>query len=163
MKTTDARSRNSRSRKSLVSFGVAALLAVGAFTAQVAIGGTTGIDNTGSYQSEVQACMTGKTQQDQATCLKEARNAQADKRRGVLESGGSLEANAMGRCNVFTSAEDKGACQARVMGMGSASGSVAGGGLIREVETVILPAGQGSVTVDAKTADPVVLTPSPTN
>ena len=152
--------RNSaHSRKSLVSFGVIALLAVGAATAQVA-SGTTGIDASGSYQSEVNACMTGKTQQDQATCLREARNAQADKRRGVLDTSGNLAANAMGRCEVFQSSEDKAACQARVMGMGSAEGSVAGGGLIREVETVVMPAGSASVTVEPKTADPVVLTPS---
>ena len=147
-----------RTRTSLVSFGVCALLAVGAATAQVA--GTTGIDATGSYQSEVQACMTGKTQQDQATCLKEARNAQADKRRGVLETEGNLQANAMARCSVFQASDDKAACQARVMGMGSMEGSVAGGGLIREVETVEMPAGASSVTVEPQTSDPVVLLPS---
>ena len=41
-----------------------------------------------------------------------------------------------------------------------ASRSVAGGGMIREVETVVMPAGQSSITVDAKTADPVVLVPA---
>lgn len=150
----------SRKTKSLISFGVSALLAVGAATAQMAT--ATGIDATGNYQSEVNACMTGQTQQDRDTCLKEARNAQADKRRGVLNTHGSLEANAMTRCNVFSAGEDKAACQARVMGMGSAEGSVAGGGLIREVETVVLPSGQSSVTVEPRTADPVVLVPSNT-
>jgi len=149
-----------RSRKSLISFGAAALLAVGAATAQVAISGTTGIDATGSYQHEVHSCMSGLTQQDRDTCLKEARNAQADKRRGVLDTQGSLEANAMARCNVFTTGEDKAACEARTMGMGSADGSVAGGGLIKEVETVVLPAGQSSVTIVPQTDDPVVLVPA---
>ena len=83
-----------RSYKSLVSFGVATLLAVTAATAQVATG-TTGIDASGSYQQEVQACLTGRTQQDQATCLREARNAQADKKRGVLDNtGATFAANA---------------------------------------------------------------------
>ncbi|HEY8358492.1 MAG TPA: hypothetical protein VIL30_13625 [Ramlibacter sp.] len=150
---------NSRSRKSLLSFGVSALLAVTAATAQVATG-TTGIDASGSFQQEVNACNTGRTQQDRDTCLTEARNARADKSRGVLDTGSNLEANAMGRCEVFNSGEDKAACQARVMGMGSANGSVAGGGLIREVETVVLPAGQNSVTIQPQTADPVVLVPS---
>jgi hypothetical protein len=149
-----------RSRKSLISFGAIALLAVGAATAQVAVSGTTGIDATGSYQSEVNACMSGLTQQDRSDCLKEARNAQADKRRGVLDTQGDLAANAAARCDVFTNSEDKAACQARTMGMGSAEGSVAGGGLIKEVETVVLPAGQSSVTIEPKTADPVVLVPS---
>jgi hypothetical protein len=148
-----------RSRKSMVSFGVVALLAVTAATAQVATG-TTGIDATGSYQSEVNACMSGRTQQDQATCLKEARNAQADKKRGVLDNaGGKFETNASARCDVLQG-EDKAACQARVMGYGSTSGSVAAGGLLREVETVVMPQGGGSVTIEPKTADPVVLVPA---
>jgi hypothetical protein len=159
MKTTDA-----RSRKGLISYGVAALLALGAASAQVATAMTpaTGqIDNSGSYQQEVQACMSGHTQQSQADCLKEARNAQADKRRGVLDTAGDLQANAMQRCQVFQSGEDKAACQARIMGMGNIDGSVAGGGLLRESETVVMPQGQHSVTVQPQTSsDPIVLVPS---
>jgi hypothetical protein len=153
--------QHARSNTSLVSFGVAALLAVGAFTAQVATAGSTGIDATGSYQSEVQACMSGQTQQSRDDCLKEARNAHADKARGVLDNSGAPVANAMGRCDVHTSGEDQAACRARIMGMGSVEGSVAGGGLIREVETVVMPAGQNSVTVQPQTnSDPVVLVPA---
>ena len=154
MKRQDKRTRKTRS---LISFGVATLLAVGAAAAQMA----TGIDNTGSYQSEVQACMSGRTQQDRDTCMKEARNANADKRKGTLATSGDLQANAMQRCEVFSVAEDKAACRARIMGMGSTQGSVAGGGVIREVETVVLPAGQSSVTVQPRTSsDPVVLVPA---
>jgi hypothetical protein len=151
-----------RSRKSLVSFGVAALLAVTAATAQVATG-TTGIDASGDYRQEVNACMTGKTQQDRETCLKEARNAQADKKRGLLDNASArFEANAKARCDVLTG-EDKAACQARIMGYGTTSGSVAGGGLLREVETVVIPAGESSVTIEPKTSEPVVLVPSEAN
>ncbi len=150
---------STHSRKSLLSFGVAALLAVTAATAQVATG-TTGIDASGSYQQEVNACMTGKTQQDQATCLREARNAQADKKRGVLDNAGAqFDANAKARCDVLAG-EEKAACEARLMGYGSTSGSVAAGGVLREVETVVMPAGQSSVTIEPKTADPVVLVPA---
>ena len=159
MKATDA-----RSLKSLVSFGAVALLAVGAATTQIAAMAMTPdspiIDDSGNFQQEVQACMSGQTQQDRETCLTEARNAHADKQRGVLDTEGNLQANAMARCGVFTAGEDKAACQARVMGMGSIEGSLAGGGLLREVETVVLPAGQHSVTIDPKTEDPVVLLPS---
>lgn len=152
-------SKSAHSRKSLMSFGVAALLAVTAATAQVATG-TTGIDASGSYQQEVNACMTGKTQQDQATCLREARNAQADKKRGVLDnSGAQFEANATARCDVLQG-EEAAACQARAMGYGSTTGSVAAGGVLREVETVVLPAGQNSITIEPKTSDPVILVPS---
>jgi hypothetical protein len=149
-----------RIRYSAVSVGVAALLAMSAATAQVATG-TTGIDASGNYQQEVQACMTGKTQEDRDTCLREARNAQADKKRGVLDNpGASFEANAVARCDVFKG-EDKSACQARMMGYGSTSGSVAGGGVLREVETVVMPPGNSSVTIEPKTSDPVVLVPAP--
>jgi len=151
-----------RSRQSLTYFGVTALLAVTAATAQVATGaaGTTGIDASGSYQQEVQACMTGRTQQDRETCLKEARNAQGEKKRGVLDNAGSqFQSNAAARCDVLTG-EEKAACQARVMGYGTTSGSVAGGGLLREVETVVMPEGRSSVTIEPKTSDPVVLVPA---
>ena len=147
------------SRKSLVSFGSAAVLAVTAAAAQVAAPAGSALDTSGNYQSEVQACMQGRTGEDQATCLKEARNAQADKKRGALGAGSDYQANARARCGVLTG-EDKAACEARMMGYGTTSGSVAGGGMIREVETVVMPAGQGSITVDAKTADPVVLVPA---
>ncbi len=148
----------SHSRKSLISYGAVALLAMTAATAQVATG-TTGIDASGSYQNEVNACMTGRTQQDRETCLKEARNAQADKKRGVLDNAGArFDANAAARCDALKG-EEKGACQARIMGYGNASGSVAGGGVLREVETVVMPPG-GSVTIEPKTSDPVILVPS---
>lgn len=148
-----------RSRTSLFSFGAVALLAVSAATAQVA-SGTTGIDASGNFSQEVEACRTGRTPQAQATCLEEARNARADKQRGVLQHQGTdHQANAMARCDVL-SGEDKAACQARVMGYGSTSGSVAGGGVLREVETVVLPPGATSVTIEPRTADPVILVPA---
>lgn len=160
--SASAQQRSQRARQSLVYFGVTALLAVTAATAQVATGapGATGIDASGSYQQEVQACMTGRTQQDRETCLTEARNAQADKKRGLLDNAeAQFQANAAARCDAL-SGEEKAACQARVMGYGNTSGSVAGGGLLREVETVVMPEGRSTVTIEPKTSDPVVLVPS---
>lgn len=155
MKATDSL----RARRSLIYFSAATLLAATAATAQVA-SGTTGIDASGNYQQEVQACRSGKTQQDQPTCLKEARNAQADKKRGVLDNaGGNFAANAAARCEALQG-EDRAACDARMMGYGSVTGSVAGGGLLREVETVVMPQAASSVTIEPKTSDPVVLVPA---
>ena len=147
-----------RSRKSLISFGAIALLAVGAATAQVAISGTTGIDATGNFQYEVQSCLNVRSQQDRDTCLREARNARADKQRGVLDNGATYQANARARCEVLQG-EEKAACEARMMGYGNVSGSVEGGGVLREVETVVMPAGQSEVTIEPKTSDPVLLVP----
>ncbi len=141
--------------KRIALIGAAALLAAGATTAQVAAG-TTGIDASGNTQSERAACLSGTTQQDRATCLREASNAAADKRAGRLDSGTNYAANALARCDVL-SGEDKAACQARMAGRGSTSGSVAGGGVLREVETVVVPAGTAPVVIQPKTADPVLL------
>ena len=161
-----ARAIPQRSRKSLISFGLAALLSISAAalltvtaaTAQVAAG-TTGIDASGNYRQEVQACMNGRTAQDRDTCLREARNAQAERQRGGLDAA-QLEANAAARCDVL-SGEEKAACRARVLGYGSTSGSVAGGGVLREVETVVMPPGSGSITVEPQTrSEPVVLVPA---
>lgn len=129
---------SAHTRTSLASFGLVALFAVTAATAQVATG-TTGIDASGSFAQERAACLSGRTQQDRATCLREAQNAQADKRRGALDNAGNFEANALARCSAL-SGDDKAACEARVQGFGSTSGSVAGGGVLREVETVVTPA-----------------------
>jgi hypothetical protein len=149
-----------RLRKSLSSFGAASLLAITA-TAQVATGTSadTGIDTSGNYRQEVQACMSGQTQEARDTCLLEARNARAARQQGQLDSAGKdLSTNALARCEPL-SGQDKAACQARVMGYGESSGSVAGGGVLREVETVVVPPGQSEVTIEPKTSNPVVLVP----
>lgn len=165
MPTTNVSSASSkpRFRTALSLFGAMSFLAMASATAQVPTA-TTGADPTGDYRSERASCMTGRTQQAQATCLEEARNAAADKRRGVLDnSGGDYAANQSRRCEVFRDAEDRAACTARIQGEGAASGTVAGGGVIREVETIVLPAGQRNVRIEPKTADPVILVPVRTN
>lgn len=146
-------------RNSILAFGMTALLALTAATAQIAV--ASGIDGSGSYRQEVNACLDGSTPQDKDTCLTEARNAQAEKQRGMLESSPNTQNNAMARCEVFPVGEDKAACQARMLSMGSTSGSVAGGGVIREVETVVLPPKQNSMQFESKTATPVILVPLP--
>jgi hypothetical protein len=150
-----------RARISLA--GLSLLCAAGAALAQVPItaAGTTGIDASGNTQQERAACMSGRTQQDQATCLREANNAAAEKRAGKLDNNGAqFEANARARCEALAG-EERSACEARVMGYGNTSGSVAGGGVIREVETVVIPAGATSVRIEPKTDSPVILVPAP--
>jgi hypothetical protein len=124
-------------RTGMLPFGFAILLAAAAAAAQAA---TSGIDASGSYRNEVQACRLGATAEDTDTCLKEARNAQAARKNGQLDTHADFEANALARCDVFTRPDDKAACEARVKGEGSTSGSVAGGGMLREYETVVPPA-----------------------
>ncbi len=149
-------------RKTLGLAAVLASLSLGSAIAQVTPTGDTGIDATGNPQSERQACLTGRTQQDRATCLREVNNAAAEKRAGKLGTSGDLTANALARCNVLNGT-DRVACEARVLGYGGADGSVAGGGVIKEVEVISVPADPNQpVRIEPQTAAPVIMTvPTP--
>ncbi len=121
--------------RSLFAFLSTALLAVTA-TAQIA-SGTTGIDATGNTASEIAACNSGSSQQSRDTCLTEARKASGAKRAGQLNNTpGTYDANAAQRCEALQG-DDKLACQARMSGGGTTQGGVAGGGIVREIETVL--------------------------
>ncbi len=136
--------------RSLCAFVLTSLLAVTA-TAQIA-SGTTGIDATGNAASEMAACNNGTTQQSRDTCMTEVRNANAAKRAGQIDNaGGQFGANAMQRCNVLQG-EEKIACEARVVGIGSSQGSVAGGGVVTQVETVVVPKGPDVITIQPQTS-----------
>ncbi|MES2978406.1 MAG: hypothetical protein V4731_08290 [Pseudomonadota bacterium] len=154
----DSTSATSARLPLLAGLGLAALLCFGSAMAQTP--GPTGIDASGSTRQEKAACNSGMTQQDYATCMREANNAAADKQGGKLDSNSSaLRENALQRCEVLTG-EDKIACQARVVGIGSSSGSVAGGGVVRQVETVVVPADAGTVTIQPQTSSDLVVIPA---
>ena len=123
--------------KSVAAFLAATVLAVSAI-AQIAAG-STGIDATGNAASEMAACKNGSSQQSRETCMTEVRYANAAKRAGKVDNaGGQFKANALMRCNAFKG-EDKAACEARVTGLGRSSGSVAGGGVVTEIDSVVSP------------------------
>ena len=132
-----APSRINRLGKGVGYFGLTALLAMTAATAQIAPLDTTGLDASGNARSEMAACNSGKTQQDRAACLREVRNANAEKRAGKLGNSTNYTANAMRRCEVFKNTEDTAACRARVEAQATLDGSVAGGGVLRQSETVV--------------------------
>ena len=90
------------------------------------------------YQQERAHCLSGQSQQDRATCLKEAGAAYDEERRGRLDNSGgsSFTQNATARCNAQPAA-DREACVQRIRGAGSAQGSVLGGGIIRSTETPV--------------------------
>ena len=145
--------------KSAAAFLVATVLAVSAI-AQIAAG-TTGIDATGDAASEMAACKNGSTQQSRETCMTEVRNANAAKRAGKVDNaGGQFKANALMRCNALKG-EDKVACEARVAGLGTASGSVAGGGVVTQIESVVVPASKETITIQPQTkGDNIILIPA---
>ena len=87
------------------------------------------------YQQERAICMAGQSPQDRATCLKEAGAALAEARRGGLDSdAASFTANQQQRCDRL-SGDEKQDCVARMRGRGTTQGSVAGGGILRELVT----------------------------
>jgi len=111
------------------------------------------------YLRERANCEAGNTAQDRATCLKEAGAALDEKKKGKLDNSGSPTANATDRCNVVP-AKDKADCLARVVGPQgpnqrvTTSGSVEGGGMIKETTTTT----PGAVIVIPATPTPA---PSP--
>jgi hypothetical protein len=144
---------------SVTAFVLLTIGAVTAASAQIAAG-TTGIDATGNQRSELSACVNGRTQQDRETCMTEVRNANAAKRAGKVDnSGGRFKENALARCDVFRG-EEQIACQARIVGYGDAGGSVAGGGVIRQIETVVVPADATDVRIQPQTSGDIVVIPA---
>lgn len=114
-----------------------ALLATSVAHGQAAALADTGIDKSGSYQQERAWCMANTAGEARADCLKNSAAALAERRRGKLDNkGADFEANAKLRCDVFTG-EDRAACRARIAGHGQISGSVLGGGVLRQIETVV--------------------------
>lgn len=112
----------------------AALLLCGA-AAQAA--GHTNNEARSHYQQERASC-AHVPQASRAPCLQEAGAAAQAARSGQLTSPGdsSYQQNAMARCEVFKTQDDKSACQARLRN-NAASGSVEGGGLLREATTQV--------------------------
>lgn len=88
--------------------------------------------------------MTNNTQDSLATCLREANNALDASRKGDLSNPGSAaNDNATQRCAAFQTAADQADCMRRVQSS-PASGSVSGGGVLREstTTTITVPAQQ---------------------
>jgi hypothetical protein len=137
-----------RPRKAAIYVVLSALFAVAAAAAQVSVAEDTGIDSSGKYKQELAWCMANTQGDERAACLRDSGAAQAENRGGTLDNNGSnFAANAMQRCEALAGA-DRAACKARVMGYGSASGSVQGGGIIKRVETVVLPEGMSSDVIN---------------
>jgi hypothetical protein len=85
------------------------------------------------YQADRAACNNGRSNQDRATCLREAGAALAESRRGRLSDNPAADrSNALLRCNSLP-ADDREACQRRMNGEGTTSGSALEGGISREL------------------------------
>lgn len=93
------------------------------------------------YQSERADCLAGRTQQDQKTCLYEAVSARDAARKGLLnsETPQVLTDNAQQRCLAQAAGPDRVVCERMAQGEGTTTGSVAAGGELRQLTTVVTP------------------------
>lgn len=114
----------------------AALLAASA----AAVAQTPPQDARARYEQEREKCMTNNTQDTLATCLREANNALDAARKGQLSSPGvAAPGNATQRCAAFQSTAEQAECVRRMQNS-PVSGSVSGGGVLREsVTTTVVP------------------------
>jgi hypothetical protein len=97
-----------------------------------------GPESAKKYDREARACMSGLTNQDRSTCLKEVAAARQTAKKGKLvHSQENYEQNALMRCDIFQVQVERQACVRRVMGQEGISGSVSEGGILRESTIVI--------------------------
>jgi len=92
------------------------------------------------FEADRHACLSGESGQALEPCMKEARAVLAQ-RPGASPSVSpeQLQRSSLMRCEALTG-EDRAACMARMHGEGTISGSVAGGGVLRElVTTQVMP------------------------
>ena len=122
------------------------------------------------YQQDRANCLAGKTAESQATCLKEAAAALQAARKHDLRTPTPAEvaANERRRCEALAG-DDKKDCLKRADNIDTTvSGSVAGGGDLKETVTVI-PGSPGTPpdihpeTMPPTAAGPATLPPKPSN
>jgi hypothetical protein len=91
------------------------------------------------YRQERSDCMNVQAPADRKACLQDATAAYAENKRGGLADVMPTYAqNALRRCDAL-SADERTACLARMEGQGTTSGSVASGGIYRELVTLESP------------------------
>lgn len=115
----------------------AALLACGAAQAAPDAAGS-----SATYRQERAACDRIASPDSQAACIREAGAARQAARAGHLSSreASTYEQNAAQRCAAFATADERAECVNRLQNA-PASGSVQGGGVLRESETTtVIPA-----------------------
>jgi hypothetical protein len=100
---------------------------------------STGAWAQSTFEQDRAACMRSDSQHERTSCLREASAVRSQAGRQMPMTGDTPESrmqNAMKRC-VELPPENKATCERMVRGEGSVSGSVAGGGQIRELVTPV--------------------------
>ena len=108
--------------------------ALGASPAQAA-GKSGPADSEARYQRDAAACRTARHAHDKEDCLSQASTARASREPVSVDlDPGRFARNALKRCEPL-SEPDRSDCVARIRGQGTTSGSVADGGIYRELVT----------------------------
>jgi len=124
------------------SFIAVCLTTLGAVAAQADMNGALA-SPAARYEVDRAMCLRGESIQDLSTCLREARAAYAQAKRGEMhDESTQLAANRFRRCEPLPD-EQRLYCIARMQGLGTTSGSVAGGGIYREL-VITVEAGSDS-------------------
>ncbi len=111
-----------------------------AFSALAAGPARTGSGEIRDRYAEERAHCADASVEDRKACMREAGAAQFEARRGTLgQENTEFEKNRMARCGYHTLAEEREYCERRMRGEGTTTGSVEGGGILREL-IVVVPA-----------------------
>jgi hypothetical protein len=94
-------------------------------------------EDAARYRAERATCLDGSSPQGRKTCLYEAESAHAALRKGLLrgEPAQTLLDNARQRCQIQPEGQARSDCEMRLGDDAEVSGSVAGGGLLRQLTT----------------------------
>jgi hypothetical protein len=123
-------------RKTAAAISIAAvslLSAGGVFAA-----GKSNAELDAQYQREKAVCTSGQSNQDKATCLREAGAAYQQAKQGRLNDGQQTQysANAVNRCKALP-ASDQADCQRRIENPTDVEGNAPSGGILRKDVTIV--------------------------
>ena len=120
-------------RYALMLAAACALLASGAARA-ASIEAASGRE---SLQADLAACHAMADAEARRDCRRDAYAARDEQRRGTLTDNGDFERNKFARCEVHKVPAEHDECVRRMSGEGTVSGSVEGGGVLRELRVTV--------------------------
>lgn len=94
------------------------------------------------YQADRRACLEQVDADSRRACLRDAGAVRQESLRGLRDAGvdeAQRQRNAIARCAVHKGALDRAMCERMALGEGVSSGSVDGGGVLRQLEVEIDP------------------------
>jgi hypothetical protein len=123
-------------RKTAAALSIAAAGLLAATCAFAAGKSNTELD--AQYQREKAVCTSGQSNQDKATCLREAGAAYQQAKQGKLNDGQQAQysSNAVDRCKSLP-ANDQADCQRRIQSPSDVEGSAPSGGILRKDVTIV--------------------------